>query len=196
MTENADPAEPLLDAAREIFLADGVKGLSVRKVADLAGCTTMTVYTRYGGKDGLLGALFDEGFQRLHHAQKMVNVKLPPHERVLALCNAYRATATAYPHHYALMLGELSGEHTPSPESSAKALATLQSLERVVEEYLRTQLARDEDAKTLTQQIFAFCHGWVSLQRFGFFSEETTSDAAFEHAIMALLGGVQGSVNV
>jgi AcrR family transcriptional regulator len=182
-----DPAGALLDAAREIFVGEGLKGLSVRRVAEQAGCTTMAVYTRYGGKDGLVAALFDEGFERLAQAQQAVGAPLSAGKRVLALCQAYRATAMAFPHHYALMLGQFSGEHVPSPQSSAKAMATLQTLVDAVAAGLVPSRDRDRQATEVAHRLFAFCHGWVSLERLGFFGEAGNASGAFERAAQALL---------
>lgn len=184
-----DPAASLLDAAREIFIDEGVKGLSVRRVAERAGCTTMTVYSRYGGKEGLLGALFDEGFDRLAQAQAAVKHKLTGSQRVVALCRAYRVTALQYPHHYALMLGGFSGEHTPTPQSSAKAMTTLQTLTEAVAATLPASAGHDNRAAAVANGLFAFCHGWISLERLGFFGESVDTAPAFDRAVKALLAG-------
>jgi AcrR family transcriptional regulator len=187
---NADDSRTsLLNAARAILVTDGVKGLSVRRVADQAGCTTMAVYSRYGGKEGLLSALFDEGFERLALAQADVSRELAPTERVLALCHAYRQTAQAYPHHYALMLGNFSGDHTPSPESSAKAMSTLTTLASAVATLLTPHQDREQRATAIANSLFAFCHGWVSLERLGFFGDGRQVSQGYEQAVLALLNG-------
>jgi AcrR family transcriptional regulator len=187
-TKPIEATKALLDSAREIFVAEGVKGLSVRRVAQHAGCTTMAVYSRFGGKEGLLSALFDEGFERLAQAQGKVDIQLPPAERVVGLCRAYRATAQAFPHHYALMLGSFSGEHQPSPESSARAMSTLQTLMHSVSAALPTTKGSDQRSKEVAYQLFAFCHGWVSLERIGFFDDVEENGRCFDRAIQALLG--------
>jgi AcrR family transcriptional regulator len=186
-TKLMEATKALLDSARAIFVAEGVKGLSVRRVAQHAGCTTMSVYSRFGGKEGLLGALFDEGFERLAQAQAKVDTQLPPAERVLGLCRAYRATAQAYPHHYALMLGAFSGEHQPSPESSARAMSTLQTLTHSVLAALPPTANADRISKELAYRLFAFCHGWVSLERIGFFHDVEEHGQSFDRAVQALL---------
>jgi AcrR family transcriptional regulator len=183
----SDSAGALLDATREIFVSEGIKGLSVRRVAQQAGCTTMAVYSRFGGKEGLLGALFDEGFGRLSDAQQAVDSGLPAAARVLALCRAYRHTARQFPHHYALMLGQFSGEHHPSPESSAKAMATLQCLVDAVADSLSPGKNRAERAAEIAHRLFAFSHGWVSLERLGFFGDPAETHAAFDGGVQALL---------
>jgi AcrR family transcriptional regulator len=98
-----------LDAARAILVCEGLPGLSVRRVADKAGCTTMAVYTQFAGKSGIVVALYDEGFERLAQAQAAVPTGLAPPDRICALCHAYRVTAHRFPHHYALMLGRVEG---------------------------------------------------------------------------------------
>ena len=50
-------AAALLDAAERAIAEDGVDGLSLREVARDADTTTRAIYTLFGSKDGLLGAL-------------------------------------------------------------------------------------------------------------------------------------------
>ncbi len=185
-TAEPDTATALLNAARDIFEREGVKGISVRRVAESAGCTTMAVYSRFNGKDGILGALFDEGFDKLACAQQAVKPSLQDATRVLALCRAYRAVAHAHPHHYALMLGHFSGELTPSPASQAKALSTLDCLADAVAAMSGVQGKSRLACMTVAHQLFAFCHGWVSLEHMQFFSASKHSSSAFDRAILAL----------
>jgi AcrR family transcriptional regulator len=181
-----DAGAALLDSAREIFVSEGVRGLSVRRLADAAGCTTMAVYSRFKGKDGILGALFDEGFEKLAMAQQEIDPKLMNEDRLLAFCRAYRTTAHLYPHHYALMLGHFSGELSPSQESQEKALATLARLTDAVVAMPAMRGRRVASAE-IANRLFAFCHGWVSLERTGFFSDAKNIDKQFDGAVLALL---------
>ncbi len=184
--DHADASAALLDAARRIFEAEGVKGLSVRRVAQDAHCTTMAVYSRFQGKHGILGALFDEGFDKLAMAQQAVKPSLKGAQRVLALCRAYRATAHAYPHHYALMLGHFSGELAPSESSQAKALSTLNYLADAVANMAAAQSKRRPAHMEVATRLFAFCHGWVSLERMQFLADDARTLKAFDRAVMAL----------
>ncbi len=191
-------ADALLTAARVIFAAEGIQGLSLRRVAQQACCTTIAVYTRFGGKNGLIGALYDDGFAELANAQAKAQAKakaqasanaarkklaLPDHALVLELCKSYRATAQRFPHHYALMLGAQSGVHTPSQASQNAALATLATLRAAILDYLDT--SEKELTDPLTLRLFAFCHGWVGLEQLGFLAN--AADNAFEASIVALL---------
>ena len=44
---------------------EGPGALTVRRIAAAAGMSTMNVYSRFGGKDGVLDELFVDGFRRL-----------------------------------------------------------------------------------------------------------------------------------
>jgi AcrR family transcriptional regulator len=181
-----DVAAALLSAARQIFESDGLPGLSVRRVAEAAGCTTMQVYSRYGGKDGLLQALFDEGFEALATAQQAVPASLPPAERVRRLCREYLRIAAERPHHYALMLGAHSGDFQPPVESRERALATLTNLVEAVGHALPQTTDRDQRAREVARQILAFCHGWATLSATQLL--DGTRAVVVDEAISALLG--------
>jgi AcrR family transcriptional regulator len=183
---STDPGTRLLDAARDIFVREGVKGLSVRRVAESAGVTTMAVYSRFKGKDGILTALFDEGFNMLSRAQMAVDPALQNDARLLALCHAYRTTAHAYPNHYALMLGHFSGELQPSVDSQAKAMATLECLIDAVKRMAVMKGMKRAVSAEIANRLFAFCHGWVSLERMGFLGEGLSVSRAFDKAVLAL----------
>jgi AcrR family transcriptional regulator len=181
-----DAAAALLSAARQIFESDGLPALSVRRVAQAAGCTTMQVYSRYGGKDGLLQALFDEGFEALATAQLAVPASLPPAERVRRLCREYLRVAAEHPHHYALMLGSHSGEFQPPVESRERALATLTNLVEAVGNALPQTNDQGQRAREVAHQILAFCHGWATLSATQLL--DGMRAVVVDEAISALLG--------
>lgn len=150
----------------------------------------MAVYSRFNGKDGILGALYDEGFEQLALAQKAIDPRLENEERLLAFCRAYRRTAHMYPHHYALMMGHFSGALTPSPESQARALATLTSLTDAAASMPQLKGKKRAVSTEIANRLFAFCHGWVSLERMGFFGDVKGVDKQFERAILAFLSSI------
>jgi AcrR family transcriptional regulator len=185
--------DALIDAARSIFIREGLTGLSLRRVADEAGCTTMAVYTHFGGKKGVISALYDEGFNRLADAQAGALKHSEPRQRLLGLCKAYRKTARKFPHHYALMLGRHSGEFIPSQESAKQALQTFETLVEATEQMLRM---RDEisgatvatKARQIASSLFAFCHGWVMLAEVGMLpNKQFDEEYAFERGVEALV---------
>ena len=53
------------EAAQELFLEGGLEGVSMRKVAKMAGVSAPAIYRHYENKDDLLREIIDEGLQIL-----------------------------------------------------------------------------------------------------------------------------------
>ena len=52
-------------AAQELFLEQGLEGVSMRKVAKMAGVSAPAIYRHYENKDDLLREIIDEGLEIL-----------------------------------------------------------------------------------------------------------------------------------
>ena len=63
-----DTRASLLHAASTLLAAEGPEALTVRRIAAEAGVSTMGVYSRFGGKEGVIDALLRDGFQALADA--------------------------------------------------------------------------------------------------------------------------------
>src|SRR5262245_60864933 len=64
-TRAVDVERVLLDAAHRLLEREGIDAVTVRRVAAEAGVAPMGLYHRFGGKDGLLEAIFADGFDAL-----------------------------------------------------------------------------------------------------------------------------------
>ncbi|SEH03569.1 regulatory protein, tetR family [Nonomuraea solani] len=60
--------QDLLDAALRILRDQGALYLTLRRVADAAGTSTMGIYTCFGGRTALLEAIYEHGFRLLRQA--------------------------------------------------------------------------------------------------------------------------------
>ncbi|MDJ0853333.1 MAG: TetR/AcrR family transcriptional regulator [Myxococcota bacterium] len=118
-----DEVSARIHAAAEGLLEErGIDGIQVREVAERAETSTMGVYSRFGGKAGLLDSLYRSGFRRLRAACEPLRGVGSPNEELDAMADAYRETAIAWPHHYDLMFGRGVPGFEPSPASAAEAL--------------------------------------------------------------------------
>jgi AcrR family transcriptional regulator len=55
----------ILDAAVEVFLENGYSGATIDLVVERAGASKATVYSFFGGKDGLFAAIVEERCERI-----------------------------------------------------------------------------------------------------------------------------------
>ena len=59
------PRERLLDAARELFYAEGVHTVGIDRVIERAGVAKASLYSTFGSKEGLVRAYLEEYHQRI-----------------------------------------------------------------------------------------------------------------------------------
>jgi AcrR family transcriptional regulator len=55
----------ILDAARDLFVAEGYQNVSIRKIADRIEYSPAAIYSYFPSKDDIFFALAEEGFRRL-----------------------------------------------------------------------------------------------------------------------------------
>ena len=63
--ERDEARRTILDAARELFVAEGYQNVSIRKVAEKAEYSPASLYGYFPSKDDLFFALAEEGFRKL-----------------------------------------------------------------------------------------------------------------------------------
>lgn len=165
----------LLDAASRILVEEGPRALTMRRVAAAVGCSTTVLYTQFDGKDGLVDALYREGFERfrrrLEAAASAPEVAADPIARQVALARAYRASALEEPDYYRVMfMGAMPG-YTPSPESLAVANASIGALADAVRESMAAGILLPGDAEAVAEVLWAAAHGVVSLELAGHFPD-------------------------
>jgi AcrR family transcriptional regulator len=57
--------EAILDAARDLFVTEGYRHVSIRKIAERIEYSPAAIYSYFPGKDDIFFALAEEGFRRL-----------------------------------------------------------------------------------------------------------------------------------
>ena len=187
----------LLDAAHRLLAADGPEALTVRRIATEAGMSTMNVYSRFGGKDGVLDEIYRVGFERLFAAVDAVPEADDGIADLMAIATSYRGFALEHPEYYAIMFGDF----TPSPETVSFALEGLAGLVgRVERDLAKAELhpADDFDPTTTTAWLWATCHGLVSLEVGAIGTEVLDWRHIFDAGIRTSLAGLhrRGDVDV
>lgn len=158
-------ARRLLDAAHEILANEGSEGLTVRRLAAAAGVSTMNVYSRFGGKDGVVEELYIDGFRRLGAAVDEIPPSEDPIEDLRRGGQIYRSFANENPTYYLLMFGCSRFAYEPSERAGEIALGTLRRLEALVARAIE-QGAIDpaHDPAILAGALWSCTHGVTSLE--------------------------------
>jgi AcrR family transcriptional regulator len=154
----------VLGTAGEILAAEGIAGLTMRRLASALGCTTTVLYTMFASKQGLVDAMYREGFEQLTARLRAIPRDAPPAERLRHSALAYRENALASPELYQLTFGAAAPGHTPGPEAVAAAEEALEALVEIVEECMDAGVLRRGHARFAAEVLTAAAHGAVSLE--------------------------------
>jgi AcrR family transcriptional regulator len=99
----------ILDAARELFVAEGYANVSIRKIADRIEYSPAAIYGYFLSKDDIFFALAEEGFRLLHGpGDRDVDPALPPLDLLREMVWHFYQFSHEHPQYFALMFVDRS----------------------------------------------------------------------------------------
>ena len=152
--------EALLDAAEALLASGGPDAVSVRSVADKIGVSTRAVYSVFGSKPGLMGALAARGFHRLADMVNGLPVTDDPLADLAAAGpRAFRVFAIERPHLFRITYDQVREEIYAQPETYPALFASFSALESRFNRALEAGLLRPQPMVELVFMYHSFCCG-------------------------------------
>lgn len=187
----------LLDAASRMLMHGGPDAISLRKLAAEVGTSTMAVYTAFGGKEGLISALYEEAFDRLGATQRAVPRDPDPLVWLANLGRAYHDFALANPSYYALMISVTMPVSEAARHAGAELPARgisghpsyqylLDAVKACVDE---GYFASDVEPVMIADAFWAVAHGLCSLELAGYHTSASEAGARFITTTSAVMTG-------
>lgn len=178
----------ILSAAAAVLQDEGPAALTIRRIAQAVNTSTKAIYTHFGGKDGLLDAVYLEGFAGLGRSMSAAPTGASPPDRLRAMCVAYRDYARARPAFYNVMFGDMGRAYHASVESRRKAAETFAILKHAIQASLNAQAADHApvSAGLVTRMLWAAMHGVVSLELRGLLAGPDDVDRVFALTVDAV----------
>ena len=103
----------ILDAARELFVSEGYRNVSIRKIAEKIEYSPAAIYGYFPSKDDIFYALAEEGFRLLHASDDATELDaalapLEPLDRVKAIFWRFYEFSRQHPQYFELMFVDRS----------------------------------------------------------------------------------------
>jgi AcrR family transcriptional regulator len=158
--------ERILDHARDLFLAGGMSGFSMRKLADRVGVTATALYRHYEGKEALLVAVIDAGYARFASYLMRGLDGATAADRLDRSGEGYARFAVEHPAYYRMMFMSSRDDfgYDAIPRQNAdKQQRSFRMLIDRVRECQDEQVLRAQDPAELALLIWSFSHGLASL---------------------------------
>jgi AcrR family transcriptional regulator len=188
-----DTGSAILRAASELLATEGPGALSVRRIAAAAGCSTMGLYSRFGGKDGVVDELFAEGFEHLCAAMQSLPTTGVALDEFRACARQYRLTALEHSTHYMVMFGGAVPGFEPSAENH---LVAKESFDLLVARVQRCIDAADfsGEAVRIAEIAWGAMHGMVMLELIGLDPVGDDPATRYEAMLDVLVAGLRPEV--
>jgi AcrR family transcriptional regulator len=184
-----EQGQRILEAASELLSKEGASALSVRRIAAAAGCSTMGLYSRFGGKDGVVDELYAEGFERLVDAMRTAVPTDDPLADLRQGATCYRDSAISNATHYMVMFGGAVPGFEPSDTSHELAHGAFDGFV--------AKVARCTDAglfagspDQIAELLWGSIHGLVMLELVGINPLMSDPAARFDRALDVLFQGL------
>jgi AcrR family transcriptional regulator len=173
---HGDLKNALIQAGITILAEEGIKGLSLRKAARLAGVTHSAPYAHFTDKQALIAAISTNGYEKIHDRimQVMQNYPEDPLRQLIETAWIYVQFGFEEPDHFKVTFSasvEREREYPALVEISAKTFNEIRQL------IIRCQAAGlidkgEPDLAAVT--IWGLVHGFVNLIQEGMVSHTVT----------------------
>jgi AcrR family transcriptional regulator len=156
--EKEEIRHKILDAARELFAAEGYEKVTMRRIAEAIEYSPTTIYLHFEDKDDLVRALCHADFGRLLEAMQLAPASADPIEAIRQLGRAYCAFALQYPNQYRFMFMTPVGKEEKLEEGNPGDLAFGHLLD-AVKRAIAAGRFRAADPLTAAQVMWMGVHG-------------------------------------
>jgi AcrR family transcriptional regulator len=160
-----DRRRAILDAARELFVTEDYRAVSIRRIAEKVGYSPMTIYLYFKDKQEILLHLVDEGFVLLDAQLERLEPAVDPLERLRSGGQVYLEFALAHPHYYKIMFQledqALTDASVARSEAQQRAFDFIRQC--VDEAQAQGRMSQDRDGDVVAYALWAGIHGAASL---------------------------------
>jgi AcrR family transcriptional regulator len=151
--------------AQELFLSEGVEGVTMRRIAEGVGVSATAIYRHFRDKEEILEEIIDAGLASLSSYLRPALEAKDPFQRLKGLIDAYLRFGLEQPRYFDLAFlvpGRVM--HLPE-ELEHHSRATFKLAVQQVALCMEAGIFRKEDPIETTVYLWSTAHGLVMLQR-------------------------------
>lgn len=180
------------DAAQELYLREGIEGLSMRKVAEMVGVSAPAIYRHFRNKSELLNEIVVEALRVLEAYLQPGLEGSSPYDRLVRMCDNYLRFALEQPRYFDFAFLVPSPDTAGIPEEIEKRdFGTFKLALEQVAACMEQGLLKKDDPLETAIIVWAEVHGLVTLYRTGRFGDEPENfRTIYRQAVRRMLRGM------
>ena len=184
----------ILDAARDLFVAEGYQNVSIRKIADRIEYSPAAIYSYFPSKDDIFFALAEEGFRLLSSVDDCVAAHaepMPPLDRIRSIFRGLYRFSCEHPQYFALMFVDRS---VPKVSRHYERFAFAREMKQHLLEHVQECIEAGEFPRSLppmvASRVLSTSVLGVAMMRLSerLAPEENADDLAFDALEVAIAG--------
>jgi AcrR family transcriptional regulator len=193
--QHGDLRAALIQAGLKLLGEGGVRSLTLRAAAQLAGVSHAAPYRHFRDKDQLVAAIAEEGFRLLtaHMRAELGSAPAGGPAGLRAIAWGYVSFARAHPGYFRTIFGgvvaEDRGYHTPSLQVAGQE--AYQVLRTQIESGIADGWLRPGDPEEMSLAAWSLVHGLSMLMIDGQLSASVPHDAAARAVTAALIRSLE-----
>ena len=154
----------VLDSAMQLFLEEGYKNVTIRKIAEQIEYSPATIYLYFKDKDEILSTLRKMAFEKFYEFQISGHVIEDPVERLTAQGRGYFRFAIENPGYYELMFFLKEPiEKINKPEEFRAEMDSYDILKQNVKSCIDAGRMRTNNVDATSFALWSYVHGIASL---------------------------------
>ena len=173
----SETKEIILSAACDIYLLEGYKGMSMRKVAQKAGISPTAIYRHYENKEALHHQVLREGFRTFDSYLQAALAGKSALARLNMAAERFFAFATEQKKYYEILFLTMDHtvEHTIKGALFKDATISQKFMVDRVRDCMLDGTLKDDDPEEVATLLLATCNGF-----FGMYVSKKKSDTVAE----------------
>lgn len=186
-----DVRQRIIDAASELFVAEGYGNVSMRKIASKIGYTPTTIYLYFKDKADLLNQICEQTFAQLtRNLTAISKLSISPLERLRLGLLEYIQFGLQHPNHYAIIFNTPASPGLEQTFEKSQGEAAFDTLRNSVAACKADGSLKQPDAELVSQTLWACVHGVTSLlitqEGFPFVERRTLTESVVDTIIKGL----------
>jgi AcrR family transcriptional regulator len=178
----------IMDAARELFVTESYKAISLRRIAQRIDYSPSAIYFYFKDKEEILQQLRMEGYEILAQLVFYANDAEDPIEYLRRSCHGYLTFAQKYPHYYKIMF-QIDCD-APLERTDLTGTALFDILVQKIDDAIELKyIPAETNANATAAAIWASLHGLATLEITGMVMIEPR-EATEERLIEMTLRGI------
>ncbi|MEO0565223.1 MAG: TetR/AcrR family transcriptional regulator [Chloroflexota bacterium] len=181
--------EEILRVSVDILQEEGVGAITMRSIAERIGVSHSAAYRHFKGKDALLSAIAQQGYEQLTARLYAVynSSELPIGETFRQMGVTYITYAIENPAQYRLMYGSDAVDRRSDPALATAARKLARAVLEMINLCQQRGSLKSENTRELSHAVWSLSHGAAMLVIDGHIRVSDT--AAFADQMTAYLGG-------